>query len=49
VTGRATEEQNAAYRVGLCIGLCGKPYAAGMTRCYACHTVYQQPPTKETI
>lgn len=48
MTMRATEEQNTAYRAGLCIGLCGKPYAAGMTHCYTCHAVYQQPSTEET-
>ena len=35
---RSTEAQNAAYIRGLCVGLCGRPYSAGRTRCSECHT-----------
>lgn len=35
---RSTEAQNAAYIRNLCVGLCGRPYSAGRTRCEGCHT-----------
>lgn len=35
---RSTPAQNAAYIRGLCVGLCGRPYSAGRTRCEECHT-----------
>jgi hypothetical protein len=35
---KATDAQNTAYRSGLCVGLCGRRYSAGRSRCDECHT-----------
>ncbi|GAS92666.1 uncharacterized protein RMCB_6762 [Mycolicibacterium brisbanense] len=34
------DERNAAYRMGLCVGLCGLEHSAGRTRCEDCHAEF---------
>jgi hypothetical protein len=32
-----SDERNAAYRMGLCVGLCGLEHSPGRPRCDECH------------
>lgn len=36
----STDEQNAAYRAGLCVDCRTCPHSAGRPRCADCHRVY---------
>lgn len=36
----STPEQNAAYRVGLCVDCRTAPHSAGRPRCNGCHQTY---------
>jgi hypothetical protein len=43
----ATAAQNAAYRAGLCVGMCGRRYSAGRPRCNECHAEYASQTTEQ--
>lgn len=41
---KATDEQNARYRRGICVDCGEKPYSAGRPRCNDCHATYTRQP-----